>query len=32
MKRGFVLFALLWMNSVAQAEFRQMDLTIYGMD
>lgn len=31
MKR-LLLFALILMNSGAQAEFRQIDLTIYGMD
>ena len=32
MKRLVVLFALTLGGSVANAEFRQIDLTIYGMD
>jgi hypothetical protein len=32
MKRLLLLFALALGNSAAKAEFRQIDLTIYGMD
>lgn len=32
MKRLLLLLALTLGNSVVQAEFRQIDLTIYGMD
>jgi len=32
MKRLLLLSALILVNSAARAEFRQIDLTIYGMD